>query len=115
MKPLPQKLHVYQAVYALNRAFAFTIQGFERLEELGAFRRKHLQAFKAMAQELQSGANFEIVETLVDREEKEWAHFGGLVRKWQKLFEDPRDVLVEAKRLKRQLAKRKQVQPNKKR
>src|SRR5260221_599752 len=99
MKPLPEKVRIYQAVYALNRAFAFTLQGFERLEELGMFRRKYLRAFKIMAQELQAGANLEITETLAHREEDEWAHFGGLVRKWQKLFEDPRDVIVQAKQL----------------
>lgn len=108
MKPLPPKLRAYHAVYSLNRAFAFVLLGFDRLEELGMFRRKYLQAFKAMTQELQSGANFEITGLLSNREEKDWTHFGAVVRKWQKLFEDPRDVLLEAKRAQQRLAKKRQ-------
>jgi hypothetical protein len=105
MKPLPPKLRAYHAVSSLNRAFAFVLLSFERLEELGMFRPKYPRAFKAMTQELQSGANFEITGMLLNREEKERAHFGAVVRKWQKLFEDPRDVLLEAKRVQRRLAK----------
>ena len=47
---------------------------FERLEELDMFRPKYLRAFKAMTQELQSGANFEITGMLLDREEKAVTH-----------------------------------------
>lgn len=99
MKPGSEKHRMYQIVYALNRAFAFVVLNFERLEELGAFRRKYLRAFKIMAQELQAGANHEIAETLRDQEEKEWAHYGRLVRAWEKRFEDPHDVILEAKPL----------------
>ena len=115
MKPLPPKLRAYHAVYSLNRAFAFVLLSFERLEQLGMFRLKYLRAFRAMTQELQSGANFEITGMLLNREEKDWTHFGTVVRKWQKLFEDPRDVLLDAKRAQQRLAKKKQVRAKKKR
>jgi hypothetical protein len=50
-------------------------------------------------EETRAWANFEVVEMLQQSEETDWAHFGRLRRQWEKKYEDPNDVLIDAARL----------------
>jgi hypothetical protein len=50
--------------------------------------------------------NFELVERLAQREERDWAYFGRLRHEREKKLRDPEDVLIEADRLRQQLKKR---------
>ena len=47
-------------------------------------------------EDLRAQTNFEVIEHLSNREQHDWAHFGKLRRKWDKQFEDPDDVYLEA-------------------
>jgi hypothetical protein len=62
---------------------------FERLERLGMFRRNYLRAFRNMADELRARSNYELTETLRDREGWETARFGRLRLKWENRFKSP--------------------------
>jgi hypothetical protein len=50
--------------------------------------------------------NFELVEWLAEREERDWTYFGRLCHDREKKFRDPQDVLIEVDRLRQQLKKR---------
>src|SRR5437016_9076537 len=63
-----RKNRLYETVYDLNRGFALTLECFERLERLAFFRRDYLRAFHNLADELRARANYELTETLRDRE-----------------------------------------------
>ena len=47
--------------------------------------------------------DFELVERLAEREERDWTHFGRLRHEREKKLRDPNDVLIEANRLREQL------------
>lgn len=66
-----------------------------------------VEACQATIEETRAWANFEIVEILHEREERDRAHFGGLRFQWEKRFEDPQDVLIQAELLKRKLPAKK--------
>lgn len=97
MKPVEQKSHLYKTISTLNRAFAFVLHSFEALEESGIFRRKYMRMFKNKSRELQAQANEEILETLKQREEADWQHFGDLVRAFDRQYEDPTEVMSVAR------------------
>ena len=40
--------------------------------------------------------NFELVERLAEREERDWTYFGRLRHEREKKLRDPQDVLIEA-------------------
>jgi hypothetical protein len=47
--------------------------------------------------------NFELVERLAEREERDWTYFGRLRHEREKRLRDPQDVLIEADRLRHRL------------
>jgi hypothetical protein len=101
----------YEALAALNQHFEQVLQDLDRLRELGLvdtrFHRESLQACQAMIEETRAWLNFGVVEVLRDREEGDRAHFGRIRYQWEKKFEDPQDLLIRAKGLKRQAPARK--------
>jgi len=104
-----EKTSAYETLFALNRDLEGVLVHFNRLEELG-FRREYMRAFRVIVEETRAGANVEAWETLYNRELSDWSHFGHVRRRWEKKYEDPADVLIEAKhmeeRLRRQQKKR---------
>jgi hypothetical protein len=99
MKPASQKLRVYETLHALNQGFEQVLTDLGRLGKLG-FRRELLAEFRVVVEETRAWANFEVLETMHDREERDWVRFGRLHREWEKKLFDPNDVLIEAERLK---------------
>ena len=93
----------YEALSDLNRHFEKVLQNLDRLRKCGlfdtSFRRDSLRAFQATIEETRSWINFEITESLHEREEHDWAHFGHLVRQWEKKYQDPNDALIRAEKL----------------
>jgi hypothetical protein len=59
-----------------------------------------------IAEENRAEVNFELVERLAEREERDWTHFGRLHHEREKKLRDPQDVLIEANRLRQHLKKR---------
>jgi len=104
MKPASKKLRVYETLHALNQGFEQVLTDLGRLEKLG-FRRELLREFRVVVEETRAWANFELLETMHDREERDWVRFGRLRHEWEKKLFDPNDVLIEAKRLKENLGK----------
>jgi hypothetical protein len=59
-----------------------------------------------IAEENRAQANFELVERLAEREERDWTYFGRLRLEREKKLRDPQDVLIQADRPRRQLKNR---------
>ena len=104
----PSKLRVYEALHALNQGFEQVLTDLGRLEELG-FRGELLREFRVVVEETRAWANFELIETMQDREERDWARFGRLRYQQEKKLRDPHDVLIEAERLKQKQAVEKKL------
>jgi hypothetical protein len=104
MKPASKKLRVYETLHALNHGFEQVLTELGRLGKLG-FRREVLAEFRVVVEETRAWANFELVETMHDREERDWVRFGRLRHQWEKKLFDPNDVLIEAARRKEELRK----------
>jgi hypothetical protein len=102
-RPQPLKLHVYEGIYTLNRAFHATLLSLERLEELGFFRSEFLNAFKIELEHTRSNANHELNETLRQYEEDEGYRFWQMQKEWDDQRKDPDDVFFEARDRKQQI------------
>ena len=70
-RPQVQKLHIYEGIFNLNRAFHATLLSLERLENLGFFRAEYLNACKIELEHTRANANDELIETLRDYEQDE--------------------------------------------
>jgi hypothetical protein len=56
------------------------------------------KSVRLIAQEKRAVVNFELVERLAEREQRDWTYFGRLRREREKKLRDPQDVLIEADR-----------------
>jgi hypothetical protein len=76
----PPKTPVYDALAILNRDFEQVLVDLKRLETLRLFprrwQRKVLKTWRATLEETRAWANFEVIEVLHQREEREWVSFG---------------------------------------
>jgi hypothetical protein len=61
---------------------------------------------RVIVEENRAEVNFELVERLAEREERDWTYFGRLQHEREKRLRDPQDVLIGADRLRQQLKKR---------
>lgn len=93
-QPFP-KPALYEAISALNRDLGTVIEDFNRLRQF-RFSRLYIDAFIVKIEDLRSWANGEFLERQLDREMKDWYHFGRIDRKFEKRFLDPNDVLIDA-------------------
>jgi hypothetical protein len=99
------KFPVYETLAAFNQGFAQILQNLQRLEGLGFLQHELFTGFQVTLEETRAWANFEVVEKLHGHEESDWTRLGRLRRQWEKKYEDPNDVLLEAARLKKQRRK----------
>ena len=97
-KPV-ERLAVYENIHALNRDFGEVLADLAKLQELGVFQRDLGSIIAVVVKETRAWANMELVELLQMREQDDWAYFGRLHRRWDKKWEDPNDILLEAKQL----------------
>jgi hypothetical protein len=79
------------------------VDDFHRLREF-RFSRLYIGAFIVKIEDLRAWANGEFLERQLEREMKDWFHFGQLDRKFEDRYKDPNDVLIDAKRLQEQRA-----------
>jgi hypothetical protein len=95
----------YEALSALNQHFEQVLQNIDSLRQMGLFdprfRRESVKSCQATIEETRSWINFEITESLHDREERDWARFGRIRQQRERKFEDPQDVLIKADRPRR--------------
>ena len=97
-KPV-ERLPVYENIHALNRDFGQVLADLARLQELGVFQHDRGNIISVVIKETRAWANLELAELLQMEEQDAWAYFGRLRRRWEKTWEDPNDVLLEAARL----------------
>jgi|KBSSwiStaDraftv2_1062776.scaffolds.fasta_scaffold32836_4 hypothetical protein len=102
-RPQVQKLHIYEGIFNLNRAFHATLLSLERLENLGFFRSEYLNAFKVELERTRANANDELIETLRDYEQEEGARFGEMQKEWDDQLKDLDDVFFEAQKRKQEI------------
>jgi hypothetical protein len=103
------KLRIYECLFLLNQKLQETVQILKRLEKCPWLRRDFLRSFQIEVEDLRAQTNFEVIEHLSDREQRDWAHFGRLRREWDRQFEDPDDVYLKAEQ--REEERRKQGLP----
>ena len=99
-RPQLQKLHIYEGIFNLNRAFHATLLSLERLENLGFFRSEYLNAFKVELEHTRANTNDELIETLREFEQDEGFRFWQMQKQWDDQLKDPDDVFLEAKKRK---------------
>jgi hypothetical protein len=91
------KVLVYEALAGFNRSFEQVLQELERLATLDLFpdrwQRRVFKACRATLEETRAWANFELIEVLHQREEREWVHFAR-IRKQAEKKSAPDDVLL---------------------
>ena len=91
------KVLVYEALATLNRDFEQVLGDLERLGELRLFpqrwQREFLKTWRATLEETRAWANFEVIETLHQREEREWVGFSGIRQRSEKSSEHPTNVI----------------------
>ena len=95
------KVLAYETLATLNRDFEQVLGDLERLEELRLFphrwQRRFLKTWRATLEETRAWANFEVVEILHEREEREWVGFGRIRQRSEKPTGAPTDMLVPTK------------------
>jgi hypothetical protein len=102
-RPQVQKLHIYEGIFNLNRAFHATLLSLERLENLGFFRAEYLNACKIELEHTRANANDELIETLRDYEQDEGFRFYQMQKEWDDQLKDPDDVFFAAKNRKEEI------------
>ena len=102
-RPQVQKLHIYEGIFNLNRAFHATLLSLERLENLGFFRAEYLNACKIELEHTRANANDELIETLRDYEQDEGFRFWQMQKEWDDQLKDPDDVFFAAKNRKEEI------------
>jgi len=81
--------------------FNWTKQNAERFSFLIGMVQQSLRV-----EENRAEVNFELVERLAEREERDWTYFGRLRHEREKKLRDPQDVLIDADRLRQRMKKR---------
>jgi hypothetical protein len=103
----PVKEAAYGTLCLINQSFEGVLADLDILERLtlfhGRFQREFIKACRVTVEETRAWANFEITEVLNGCEERDWTRFGRLRRQLERKLGDPRDVLREAERVKRNL------------
>jgi hypothetical protein len=90
---------VYEALADLNRHFQQVLEDLERLREMGLFprgvARRSVRTCQATLEETRAWANFEFVEILHQREERDWARFARDRQKGDRALKDPDNAKPE--------------------
>ena len=102
-KGAPDKARCYEVVAELNRGFEQVLEDLARLKDLRLLRPGLGRALQFALEETRAWSNFEALERLHQREERDWGHYGRLRSAWEKKYSDPQDVLLEAARLRKSL------------
>ena len=79
--PYSPKLHIYEYLFLLNQKLQDAVHILRQLEKCTWLRRDFLRSFRVEVEDLRAQANFEVIEHLSDREQRDWARFGKLRRR----------------------------------
>ena len=103
MTPALKKLLIYKRLYSFNRAVALLLHNFDGIEELRFFPPERVRNWRVTTEHLRALANSAMIEALQPSEEKDAVRFDKILRRWEKLAQDPDDVLLAAKERRRQI------------
>jgi len=95
-RPLTTKLHLYEALYILNRGFEATMLGLKRLEDLGIFQGQDLDACKVGVELTRAEANKELARALHEYEVGDSTYWERIHNAREKQRQDPDDVFLHA-------------------
>ena len=98
----PIQSSVYQLLHELNGGFEAVIRHLEALQQVEFLRDDKLDALRNLICRTQAETNWDLMETLVEREMSNAAWFDHLCIRWERQIKDPADVLIEAERYKEQ-------------
>jgi hypothetical protein len=99
------KLQLYEILYNLNQGFEQVLGQLHQLEKLGLGHHPW-KALRVSVEENRAEVNFELVERLAEREERDWTYFGRLSNEREKKLRDPQDARIEADGLRQRQKKR---------
>ncbi|HEY2912185.1 MAG TPA: hypothetical protein VGK21_02390 [Candidatus Angelobacter sp.] len=102
-RPLTTKLHLYEALYILNRGFEGVMLALKRLEDLGVFQQEGLDAYKVLVERTRAETNEELTTTLQAYEEDDSAYWDRRHHEREKLLKDPDDVFFAARDRKKEI------------
>jgi hypothetical protein len=69
---------VYDLISRLNAAFGRVLRNLSALQQTGVFPPQAIERLSNLANELRSDANFHLLETLSEIEQRDWAAYGQL-------------------------------------
>ena len=95
-RPLTTKVHLYHALYLVNRGFDLTLAGLKRLEELGVHRHDDLSEHEVSVELARCEVNDELTSVLQSYEDDDSAYWSGRLRELEKQRADPDDVFFAA-------------------
>ncbi|MBZ5526079.1 MAG: hypothetical protein LAP21_27985 [Acidobacteriia bacterium] len=78
------KTELFEALHDLNKSLSRTVSVLHRLDAFRVFRKKYLQDYRNMTEELRSLFNHELTKTLADLEQRDAARFGAWKKNSQK-------------------------------
>ena len=102
-RPLTAKIHLYHALYLVNRGFDLTLTGLKRLTELGLFRNYDLREHEVNVELARCEANDELTGLLQSYEQDDEYYWEGHRDEFQKQRGDPDDVFFQARERKREI------------
>jgi hypothetical protein len=98
-KDAPGKLFLYEMLCGINRGFEQVLRDLERLQQSGPFRgHRFMKSCQSAVEETQAWTSLEMLETLHELEESDWARLGQLRNARDRKLNDPGDVLINAER-----------------
>ena len=103
------KVLIYEALATLNRDFEQILRDLDRFEELCVFpqrwQRKLVKTWRATVEETRAWGNFEVLEVLHEKEEREWVRFGRIRQLLEKQSES-HEMVAPAKSIQRTTRRR---------
>jgi len=100
--PLATKIHLYRALYRLNRGFELTLTELKRLSELG-LDRVDLSEHEISVELARAELNDELTGLLQSHEQEDEHYWGDRQRELDKQRADPDDVFFEARDRKQEI------------
>ena len=75
-----RKPYAYDLLSRLNASFARVTRNLSELENVGIFEIYTMRRLYHLTKELQANANYHLLETLQDIEERDWSRFARIAR-----------------------------------
>ena len=102
-RPLTTKIHLYQALYRVNRAFDITLTELKRLTDLGLFRNYDLSEHEVNVELARAELNDELTGLLQSYEQEDEYYWADRRKALERQRADPDDVFFKAQERKEEI------------